>query len=126
MNVKNIKTVRDHIAAVDAKRFEMATWASAGSRGNYSRADVDSLELIHDCNTCGCIGGWSEGLLRVDESDTRQARELLGLSDLQAEELFFAHSHPLPMNKITQAEAVAVLDHLLATGEVDWSVAPSS
>lgn len=110
MNRKNIKKVRDAIAAVERKRFDMRLWTIGTD---------DPRDLVHNCNTAGCIGGWTEGVLLKGRKDCRDARELLGLTDDEAGELFYAWNGPA-LRGITQAHAVRVLDHLLETGEVDW------
>ena len=93
--------LRDFLASVPPKEFSYITW---------------------DCGTSACIGGWAGRLfgLSHDESFSTPVAELLGLSGEQARELFFDAPIEWP---ITEKHAVAVLDHLLATGTVDWSVA---
>lgn len=122
INVENIKKVRDHIAAVDAKRVNMQVWASNKADPAQLPSDVVPT-LLHDCGTCGCIGGWTEALLgRSIKGDgavmiEEDVGELLGLDDRGAWKLFY----PRDIENRTQAEAVAVLDRLIETGEVDWN-----
>ncbi len=119
MNRENIQKVRDHIVAVDATRFDMTVWCrKAGGVAH----DIEPAELVHNCNTAGCIGGWAEGLLRKGRDDGTSAQDLLGLDEDQAYELFYAWDGP-GLDKITQAQAAMVLNHLLATGNVDWYAA---
>jgi hypothetical protein len=101
----NLLMVRDHIAALKPSHFRMDEWR---------------------CGTAACIGGWAEFLILGSLNDMRvrisDVGALLGLSEDQSDELFHP---PLRMDwrDITIPQAVAVLDHLLATGEVSWDVA---
>jgi hypothetical protein len=76
------------------------------------------------CGSPACIGGWGLRLFMPDEADEASIRvvgPMLGLTDFQACELFFPGA--AAAYSASPLQAVAVLDHLLATGEVDWSVA---
>lgn len=106
MNVENIKKVRDHIAGLPPERFSMREW---------------------DCGTAACLGGWTERFFVGDEEYLTVASimDCLGISPSEAEDLF----HPgrfmtetFNPYDATPAQAVRVLDHLLETGEVDWSI----
>lgn len=118
MNPTNIKRVRDVIAANDASRFDMMNWPDP----EHTRA------MAHQgCGTSACIGGWAEALVfsdnpRAAESDSgdNPAREFMGLSGEEAEDLFFMDKSRYQYGSATQPAAILVLDHLLETGEVDW------
>lgn len=117
MNVVNIKRVRDHIAGLEPEQFDMGWWG-----------DINHPQ--HTCDTAACIGGWTEALLsnRALES-TPEVGALLGLDAMASAALFYpdAIGRFVPLSpSTTTTQAVAVLDHLLATGEVDWSVASPS
>lgn len=124
MNRKNIQKVRDHIAGLNPKRFNMALWAAERDGDD----DVAPVRLKHDCGTCGCIGGWTDAIFRTPRSKmgAESAGRALGLTEDQAQALFFPWGFPWGVNdgddweNIKPAHAVRVLDHLLATGEVDW------
>jgi hypothetical protein len=120
MNTVAIKHVRDHIANLPYQKssklgFNMLQW-----RG--------PIVLI------ACIAGWSEVLLKADgtprarpklsdeELSTGQVGDMLGLSYDDADALFYGRGRN-GLSDITIPMAVKVLDHLLKTGEVDWSVA---
>lgn len=118
MNRENIQKVRDHIAKLPAKRFQMSEWIAR--RGYAESPTLD--EVRHDCGTCACIGGWTLALLsakRADHFSEDRAADLLGLTEDEAAELFRPEGWSAP-GLYTRPHAVRVLDHLLATGEVDW------
>ena len=81
------------------------------------------------CGSPACIGGWLvEKFQHPKDDDIRDAgRLLLGLTFDQAADLMF----PARLNmgdgenpyRAGPTDAADVLDHLLNTGEVDWSVA---
>lgn len=143
MNRDNIKIVRDHLLSLpaDAGRFDMRWWTgrSDGDGRRWSVNSVPFSEINHDCGTCACIAGWAATLVPHELTDVTPedvnmidlGRKLFGLSQHQATDLFapWANSaaglHP---SWITQAGNIPpragamVLDHLLATGDVDWSV----
>jgi hypothetical protein len=120
LNRENIRRVRDVIASNDAARFSMT--ALARDHQGYSTDAVDIL--THRCGTAGCIAGWAVALLMPGAlADTIRAARLFGLDwQTQGRALFCPPGWDIP-DRYTQAQAVAVLDHLIATGEVDWSVA---
>ncbi len=132
MNVENIKRVRDHIAALPPERFDMSRFASTSAtrgRGALERPYVNRQRLLNSCGTCACVAGWSIALLGPPRSkldDDGLAAELLGLDMDQAVHLFFGWAPGNPAIETTPEQAVRVLDHLLATGEVDWSVADAA
>jgi hypothetical protein len=82
-----------------------------------------------ECGTTACIAGWAsliseKEVAARDDPDVMEdvAMEYLGLSNMQAVDLFYARCVRKPMADITQAEAVRVLRHLAETGKVDWSI----
>lgn len=98
--------LRDHLAKLPAKEFDMAHW---------------------HCGTTACIGGWVENLfcgtryVTVDGA----AGALIGLSPTESQDLFYPArfcTKDFAAYEATPVQAVAVLDHYLATGEIDWSV----
>lgn len=119
MNRENIKKVRDVIASLPRGRFNMGDWVS--------NLDLTPKQLAHTCGTAACIAGWT---LAVKSPGSRKrywdsvdnieevAGRYLGLSLDEAKRLFIPPG--LSIWKYTQPHAVRVLDHLLATGEVDW------
>ena len=121
-----ITNPRERIAYLSAflrdlpeQKFNMTTWAQ--------RADADSKNAhlaIRDmeCGTTACIGGWTNTLWPQEWRlwDSTRAMDTLGLTLDQGQELFFGAGTQF---SITSSQAADVLDHYLATGEVDWSVA---
>ena len=112
MNRENITKVRDVIAGLPSAEFDMRDW------GN------------HECDTAACIGGWTARVVLNDRSLTeRVCGDALGLTVGQRSTLFYPRGIELPDGgywspyDATPTQAVRVLDHLLATGEVDWNVA---
>lgn len=101
-----LKILRDHIAGLSPEKFDMSEWR---------------------CGTAACIGGWTETLFAKKRLGESAVGALIGLNPDQSEALFYPDL-PDPDGdarawNATPAEAVKVLDHLLATGEVDWRVA---
>lgn len=123
LNRANIKRVRDVIAALDASRFDMSVFASDGEN------EIPTSRLEHNCNTAACIGGWTAATFRwrgcASEAQDFAAAQL-GLTEDQERALFMPNRFDQGISwggdDITQAEAVMVLDRLIETGEVDWSV----
>lgn len=134
MNVKAIERTRDMIAA-HFRDFYQAEW-------------------VHPCGTPACVAGFAcaanGGRLLVETVETESkrvvirtdckrpdgsivsvsayAREVLGLSHFQSEDLFYG----MPFDKSktdrsqpTHRDAVATLNHLIETDEVRWQRAPA-
>jgi hypothetical protein len=111
LNRENIRKVRDRIATLDGERFNMGRWPNIE-------------EFAHDCGTAACIGGWAEfvnGRAFPSGEKLEAVGRMFGVSTREADRLCFPPTWMDGVN--TRAQAVAVLDHLIATGEVDWSVA---
>jgi hypothetical protein len=84
----------------------------------------DLFDMRHwHCGSAACIGGWVENLFFKRTVSESTAGEIIGLSLEQADDLFYPPPGIVPegYGGITRAHAVAVLDHYLATGEIDWS-----
>lgn len=82
------------------------------------------------CQTPACIGGWGRVLFNSRTSIEHVGRTLLGLSEEDVTVLFFPSGAGRALvgrgdapNRATPTQAANVLDHLLRTGDVDWSVA---
>lgn len=121
MNRENIQKVRDVIAGLPPRRFDMSDYSSGPS--DYPTAP----ELLHGCGTAACIAGWAAALADPDSKRPLNSRAIydaqdwFGLDHAQADQLFCPQSISLAdWHKITRSHAARVLDHLLATGEVDW------
>jgi hypothetical protein len=124
-------------------------WAHDAYEGLTTRAEIAKLVLTkqdasagaHTCGTVGCIAGYAAVIALAEDgvganqlvSDV--AEDWLGLDHTRAKalftpncysELFEATSTLVRANYVPEyravkpRHAVAVLEHLLATGEVDW------
>lgn len=119
MNKQNIKLVRDFLANMpDKRKFHMGYWSLEG----FLVSAEDDLEDRHGCGTIACIGGWTEMVLNTDV-----ARDALGLTGREAQKLFYpfgidTESWGSEWQNVKPRHAVKVLDHLLETGKIDWSV----
>lgn len=112
MYVQRIIELADLIEALPDEQFDMR------------------LFRHYPCNTPGCIGGWAvfhfapNVWSRMNEPSGEVAKKLLGLSNDQAEALFYVgDSCPDDSlyDSITQQDAAATLRHLAKTGEVKWN-----
>ena len=92
--------------------------------------DMSHFAGLHDCGTAACIAGYaiamkvksysSDDIYAVIGADFIQpAAEILGLTYEQGDALFLPGCFD-GWEKITPAHAIAVLNDLLATGEVNW------
>ena len=80
------------------------------------------------CGTVACIAGTAHVLRTGDRTIGHNVRdydctpdaEWLGLTEDEADGLFFAVSASANLYEITPSQAVSVLRHLAETGEVDW------
>lgn len=122
MNRKNIKKVRDVIAALPRKRFNMEYYAAIHDTADECGDDIPAVQLTHTCNTAGCIAGWTVATFATRNSSRhtgQRAKNLLGITEAQSHNLFAPPGYDEP-GRFSQAHAVRVLDHLLETGKVDW------
>lgn len=106
----NLRKVRDFIAALPPEKFDMGS--------PYPEAS--------ECGTAACIGGWGRLVLGdLPVTLLTFGEEAFGLTAHQAGALFYPNyvGDFSPMLEATPSHAVRVLDHLIETGEVDWSKA---
>jgi hypothetical protein len=105
MNRENVRRVRDHIASLPPEQVNMGTVVSE-----------------RECGTVACIAGWCLHLFGEDLGS-----EALGISDGRIARLItppgWSRDRERPEHEklYPKARVVATLDHLLATGEVDWN-----
>lgn len=138
MNVERIKQLRDRIAALPPNRFNLAFWFSNESRPDFDffigKTNKEAAE--GSCGSCACIAGHALAMFAPNEPVTPDpglaARHLLELTFDQASALFEPINSifwdepyliPIQREQVTNQQAVIVLDHLIATGEVDWRIA---
>lgn len=108
--------LRDFLAKLPDERFNMMWWS-------VNAEDARQFTHVRHANYCGticCIGGWTEALF-----PEHAARDTLGLTDQEAYDLFYPEHlrDEAEWQSVTPAQAVAVLDNYLATGEIDWGAA---
>lgn len=117
MNVERILQLADFIEKLPPERFDITLWIYA------PRCLASYEELIQDCGTCACIGGWTQILFNAPYESTLEyshsAFELLGLTEPEAERLFcppdFHDSSLYPQDRV-----VRTLRRLAETGEILW------
>jgi hypothetical protein len=83
----------------------------------------------NECGTTACIAGWAvamevgKEIQNMTNLDIKtKARRILGLTDSEASDLFYAHDSLRFIGNITAEEAVTVLRHFAKTGHVDWLI----
>jgi hypothetical protein len=100
--------------------FHMAMFWEAPEDKGFGPEDPE----YHTCGTSACIAGWAVATFGSGTTNQkeifREARVLLNLTEGQADGLF------LPADPDDHATKIAptVMRHLVATGEVDWDIAP--
>ena len=122
MNVENILKVADaiEIRAVPGLGFNMSSFYADGL------PDMSA----HYCGTTACIAGWAVAIMKGDASGAWGTPDSvignwLGIDSSRTDQLFYALDHEAPefaFERVTPKQAVSVLRHLAATGEVDWSI----
>jgi hypothetical protein len=98
MNTDRLLELADAIERAD--RFNLRSWATYLD----VRDGAPPLrDLVHDCGTAGCIGGWTVALFsaQVDEvaddaNESAEAAYLLDLEDNEAWRLFYPEPAPCP------------------------------
>lgn len=80
-----------------------------------------------ECGSAACIGGWARALFAVHTLSLHRVGDVLGLRDDQSSDLFYPYGREMSDGRspfrAAPRHAVRVLDHYLATGKIDWSVA---
>lgn len=117
MNIERILQLADFIEKLSPERFDISLWIKAPDRF------LTNQQLIHDCGTCACIGGWAQMLFNDPYEDSishsQHAFELLGLTELQADKLFCPPNYSEP-SLYPQDRVVRTLRRLAKTGEILW------
>lgn len=103
MNIPALTLLRDHLAQLPDERVAMTRWLTNTSH---------SSELLHNCNTAGCIAGWTCALLSTKTCGWNEvsmvAAHILSMDYDVANTLFVANAHAC-----TRLQAVARLDFLI-------------
>ena len=138
-NAANINRLIEHLQSDNGSHFRMANFADYTFEG----ADIPIKVMtdpkqIHTCKTAFCIAGWVNALTAADSDGNRKIGDLnfgsesraadwLGIDSEQGENLFFMVSADPELEEfdelpdaIRKRAAIAVLEHLRDTGEVDW------
>lgn len=128
MNIENILKLRDFIDSLPAKRFDINVWANTlADNPEVINYDATSDEVLHNCGTCACIGGWADvlfqpkGFLIVQSDGYINTAEQLGLDTDTAYDL--THPSDVAWSLVTKDVAVEVLTILAETGRVDYKKA---
>lgn len=104
-----VTKLRDFLAEAPAAKFNMNVWH----------------HQINGCDTVACIGGWTETLFDKKISGRlERVADLLGMTFDQANELCYPTAIETDDNgewPISVGQAVAVLDHYLEAGWIDWA-----
>lgn len=122
---ERVAYLRDFLRELPPERFDMASLYSKHGRDTYMHGNGEAISYVKGCGTAACIAGWTIAVfapkVRVREG-APIAEDLLGLTDLQGNDLFLPSGFT-QQDFATPAQAANVLDHYLATGKIDWSVA---
>lgn len=125
MNVERIIALQHRIASLPRERFDMGSFGYR--HGDEAYGSILSIELDTDCGTAGCIAGWACAMWAPDRYPSpSRAQDLLGLTNAQAEELFYAWKYRrsddgTPLSDIPPHLAAQTLGRLAETGRVRWS-----
>lgn len=89
-NLENAKTLLNHLKNLPDERFTYG----------YSMIKLDdnlpvfAKDLAHDCNTCGCVAGWTMALFNIESTSKiwisieEKAGKILGIDEIEAGFLF--------------------------------------
>lgn len=127
MNRERIQILRDHLASLPDDRFDIRFWFTDDQGEPHTdihRSVFDPKEVVNECGTAACIGGWAFALFMSEvfvdnENFIDQLASLMALTVEEAGELFMPDGHHAGIQ--TREDAIRTLDHLLETGEVVWS-----
>jgi hypothetical protein len=122
MNVKLLRRIQKHILA-EPKRLDMGHFIARKSDGS------GLVVRFPQCGTVACIAGWAVTLSTKEKLDYRRiegrARQLLGITQTQAKNLFFDSNWPQqfaerlgltePQTKAHARITAKRIDHFLKT-----------
>ena len=143
MNEEKIKKLIDHLKRIDERAFDMEHWLIPVSKvysaesSFYTINYVDAMaktrreDLPEDewCGTAGCLAGHTcmlfyeeaKELARVFGHIPVVAADILELEPNVSNYLFTPRNVD-DLKSLTLPQAIVVLEHFLATGEVDWTL----
>lgn len=117
--------LRNFLAKLPEDNFSMRTWAAEDDDLARHLLDPFTDTFRHGCGTACCIGGWAEILFGKfdDQADDYEivAGALIGLDRFQSRQMFMMYGTAYNYHHVELADAVAVLDHYIATGVIDWT-----
>lgn len=96
----------------DPARVAMGFWIDAHDDARCAGGGAVVTGARPECGTVGCVGGWAEFITGGYRHDGLNARESLGLSFEQAEELFMPKNLLYAKNQGTRRHATAVVKHV--------------
>lgn len=116
MNLDRLRLLTSHLSRLPEQRFDMTITSGRDGEEDYHMLGI---ELSDDCGTAGCIAGWACALFAPHLIPrTGLAADLLGLSEAQAQSLFF----PPNLGRYRPLHAVAALQSLQQTGTPQWTI----
>lgn len=121
MRADRLQQLRDHLDQLPDERFDMRFYSAEKGHPRIGRPSFGPV--LHNCGTAACVAGWAMALFAPRARPARvwnKAAELLGLDPGQAHELFEPDGYWIP-DAYSRIQAVATLDHLIKTGEVQWT-----
>jgi hypothetical protein len=131
LNKKLLMEIRDHVLE-EPRRLVMWNWRIDSDGPGDTYEDDNAMEVeFPSCNTAACIGGWACILSKVESANLNYAataRELLGLDDVQAGNLFSYAAWPQPFSdqyteaSTPQARALVAANFLEKVIESDGAI----
>lgn len=116
MNEQRIRQLAAHIRSLPEERYDQHAIIANSFSGGW----IEPYELLTNCNTVGCLGGWTCALWAEKiplNNRLEKAQELLDLDDNQALLLFdIPEANMQPSREL----AARVLENLADTGKVEW------
>lgn len=140
-NTANINRLIRHLQLDDGSHFKMSDFATVDYEGSDDEKPIAAMtdpKQMHTCKTAFCIAGWVNAFCAADLSrdytidevcfsDDDRAVMWLDIDKEQGYNLFFMAEASLELEEfdelpdaIRKRAAIAVLEHLRDTGEVDW------
>lgn len=131
MNAENILKVADAIEnhSVPGLAFNMGfEYLSMEAKPSWMRASVDQRQMGEKCGAVACFIGWTNSVFHAESplQSSKSAGAYLGLDEEQYSQLFYPsvdNGWPnVRYESVTPEQAVHVLRHFAATGEIDWTL----
>ena len=151
MNKENLQKVVDALKSQRDFKFNDFTFKMRFDMSSWLEIESDGIENEHFCNTAGCIGGTAimvhlQEIVDSDEiskfnhihdfyrhyryQDDVELQEWLGMSEKEINQMFHqyrvtksGYTIPSFFDTVTVDQAIAVIEHYMKTGKVDWVAA---